>query len=187
MTACGWYCSWEALLLSQRLHRFRRWLQITDRDQRLWMFRPAVFIEQIIDVRTGAFERPIARRNISLQLVHSMGCLRPVVHRNPNARLLRDHLALAVEGPATWAVAQVLRTRHGADVFHQAQNAVATGLASEDRFLERQLGAFHGVRQRGTMIHPAQDGRSYCAHHARPIRGLTNVEELLREFTRLGC
>src|ERR1700722_18082307 len=131
MTACGWCCSWGALLLSERFHRCIRRLQITDRDQRLRMFGPAILIEQVIDVGTGAFQCAIARRNIGLQFVHAMRGLGAIVNRHPDALFLRNHLALSVERSAAWAVAHILRTRHRTDVFHQAQNAVAASLASE--------------------------------------------------------
>src|ERR1700722_12438527 len=107
--------SWATLLLDQRF--FRR---VLNRDQRLRVIGPAVAIQKVVNVGTGALQSTIARRNVHLQLVHAVGRLGALIHLHPDAGLLGDHLALAVRSAATRSIAHVLRARHRADVFHQA-------------------------------------------------------------------
>src|ERR1700678_3113548 len=82
-------------------------LRITNGNQRLRVLRTAVFVEQVIDVRTGAFERTVARWNIGLQFVHAVRGFGTVIDLNPDAFLLGNHFALAVESTAAGAIAHV--------------------------------------------------------------------------------
>src|SRR6185503_17098651 len=110
---------WASLALDELIISLRRgWGRDCNLNQWLGMLRTAVATQEIIDVGTGAFERPVALRDVGLELVHAIRRLRAVVHFDPDTLLFRDHLALTVKRSATRAVTKILGTRDGADVFH---------------------------------------------------------------------
>src|SRR6185503_11116205 len=152
---------WASLALDELIISLRRgWGRDCNLNQWLGMLGPAVATQEIIDVGTGAFERPVALRNVGLELVHAVGRLRAVVHFHPDTLLFRDHLALAVKSAAARTVAQILGARHGANVFHQAQDAIPARLASEHRLLEGEFDALQRTRGRGTLVDQTQSARN---------------------------
>src|SRR5580658_9061974 len=93
---------------SRRMTLFGRGWGWADRDQRLRVLRTAVAVEIVINVGAGSFKRPVALRNIDLQILNPIGGLRALIHLDPDARPIGKHLALPVQRAAAGAVAQIL-------------------------------------------------------------------------------
>src|SRR5262249_25683852 len=93
------------------------------------------------------------------ETVYTTRGLGVVVNLNPDTRLVWEDFALAQKRTAAGSVAHVLRARHGADVFHLSEHAVATSLAAEHRLFEYQLGALDCLSQYRMLIDPGEDGR----------------------------
>src|SRR5580704_7672356 len=145
------------------------------------MLGPAVAVEKIVDVGAGSLQRPVPLRNVGLELVYAIRSLSALVHLDPNTLLLGDYLALAVKRAAAGAVTKILGTRHGADVFHQSQDAVAAGLTPEHGFLEGELGALQCLSGAGTFIDPAQHRRQDASQRARRVGRLDDVGHAVPE------
>src|SRR3974390_1936615 len=115
-----------------RLRRRRR----ADGNQRLGVSRTAIAVQEIVDIGTGALERPFPRRDVNFQLSRSLRGLRSLINLYPHASPVREHLALAIKCATAGAIPQILWTRHGADVFCVAEHAIAASLAAKQRLLE---------------------------------------------------
>src|SRR6266540_4552694 len=76
-------------------------------DVGLWMSGTAVFIEEVIDPGTRAFQRAIRRRDVHLQQFQLIRGLRAVVYLHPDTGLLRNHLAPAIVGTTAWAISKL--------------------------------------------------------------------------------
>src|SRR5262249_19236752 len=123
---------------------------------RLRMPGTTVFVEEVIDPGTRAFQRAIRRRDIDLQQLELIRGFRTVVNLHPDARLLRNHFALAIIGAPAWAISKLLGASLRADMLHVAEDAIAAFLAAEYRRLHQSLRALESVRQRRPPVDPAE-------------------------------
>src|SRR5262245_60591540 len=101
----------------------------------LRMSGTAIFVEEVIDPRTRAFQRAIRRRNVNLQQLKLIRRLCAIIHLHPDARLLRYHFALALIGTAAWTVSKLLGASLRTYMLHVAEYAIAAFLAAKHRRL----------------------------------------------------
>src|SRR5215467_12403404 len=83
-----------------RLERRRR----ADGDQRLRITRPAVTIQEIVDIGTGALQGSLPRRDVYFQILRSLRGLSAIVYLHPDTSPVRQHLALAIERAPAGAI-----------------------------------------------------------------------------------
>ena len=120
--------------------------------------RTAVAVQEVVDPGAGALERAIGRRHVDRQLVEAPPGAGSRLHAHPDARLV-DHLAAPEIGAATRAIAEVLGAGLGAHVLQVPEDAVAAGLAAEQRSLHGELEALHGLSDGRPPVGP---GREAC-------------------------
>src|SRR5271156_6071986 len=143
------------LLGSELLRAIRRGRRAGFCGIRLRHFRAAIAMEKIIYPGTGTGERPVWRRDVDFQFLQAAVRFRALVHRDPDAGLVVD-FAAAEGGAATGAIAHAFGASLRADVLHLAENAIAAGLAAEERRLDGEFQALEAVSGGWAAVNPAK-------------------------------
>src|SRR5258708_2669288 len=72
---------WDGDFFLRFIFRGRRWRQ---RSSGLWMARPAILVEEVIEPCARALERTIRRWNVNLEQVQFIRGFRTIVHLDPD-------------------------------------------------------------------------------------------------------
>src|SRR5262245_63786967 len=87
--------------------------------------RAAVAIEEVVEPGAGALERAGGGRHVGEQVADPAGGAGPLVHPDPDARLVGHDLAAPEVSAPARTVPELLRARLRADVLQVAEHAVA--------------------------------------------------------------